>query len=426
MNAVITFTTIGTDAGPFNLYSNVDGYVSAFAVGVTRTQLLAGFATTNLPIGSTIVRARSTGVCTNFFDIVVPPQLCFKFLPADTSYLLYHVNNPSNTFAYGAFTGYEESGTITTSHDLIKLNVDLSIDTSFNVNVGFNEILYGGSSIIQQPDGKLIVTGTFTTYQGISANRIIRLNTDGSIDTSFVYGTGFNGLTQIPAIDFAGRIIVTGFYSFYNGNSSPSIIRLLPNGSVDTTFVVGSGFNNTTLSVLVNPDNSMIISGYFSTYKGVACGNGITKLNSVGTVDPSFVVGTGFNPYLPNNSRYLVRIAGETSFYAAGYFTSYKGTPTPRIVKIDSVGTIDPSFNPGTGFNNVVSVIEIVWNNKLFIIGDFTSYNGTAANNFIILNADGTIYYTPGAVYYNNPIVIGDNLFGQQNTLCYELLFTKS
>jgi hypothetical protein len=50
--------------------------------------------------------------------------------------------------------------------------------------------------LLNSPDGKIIATGSFTSYNGISANRIIRLNYDGTIDSSFVYGTGFNSFTQ--------------------------------------------------------------------------------------------------------------------------------------------------------------------------------------------------------------------------------------
>jgi len=428
MNVLITFTTIGVDAGPFNLYSNVDGFTTAFESGVTRAQLLAGFPSVNVPTGTTIIKAQSVGVCNNGYDIVVPPTLCFMFLPDDddNTYLLSQVYNPTSSYVYGAFTGYEESGIVTTSHDLIKLNIDLTIDTSFNVNVGFNEILYSGSSIIQQSDGKIIATGTFTTYQGVSANRIIRLNTDGSRDNTFVIGTGFDNFTQIPAIDDLGRIIVPGLFDNYNGTPCSSIARIMSDGTFDPTFIVGTGFNNTGLSVLANPDNSMIVTGYFTQYKGVACGNGITKLNSVGTVDPSFVVGTGFSPFAPNNANYLARTPGETSFYVSGYFTSYKGVPEPRIIKLDEFGSKDVSFNAGTGFNAEVYNIFPVWGDKLLIEGAFTSYNGTPAESFIVLNADGTIYYTPGAVSYFTPIIIGNNLFAKQSGSCLELLFTHA
>lgn len=71
MTVLITLTTAGTDSGPFNLYSNVDGYVSAFATGVAKSALLAGYSSAAVPDGTTIIRVDSTGLCTNFVDINV-------------------------------------------------------------------------------------------------------------------------------------------------------------------------------------------------------------------------------------------------------------------------------------------------------------------------------------------------------------------
>jgi hypothetical protein len=73
MTVYITFTSFGTDVGPFNLFSNVDGYANAFAAGVSKAQLLAGFPSNSVPNGTTIVRAKSFGVCNNFVDLVLIP-----------------------------------------------------------------------------------------------------------------------------------------------------------------------------------------------------------------------------------------------------------------------------------------------------------------------------------------------------------------
>lgn len=71
MTVLITLTTAGSDSGPFNLYSNVNGYTPAFATGVSKSALEAGYTSTVVPDGTTIVRVLSTGVCTNFIDITL-------------------------------------------------------------------------------------------------------------------------------------------------------------------------------------------------------------------------------------------------------------------------------------------------------------------------------------------------------------------
>lgn len=71
MTVLITLTTAGADTGPFNLYSNVDGYVSAFETGVSKTALLAGYSSALVPNGTTTIRIKSTGTCVNYIDVTV-------------------------------------------------------------------------------------------------------------------------------------------------------------------------------------------------------------------------------------------------------------------------------------------------------------------------------------------------------------------
>ena len=71
MTALITLTTAGTDSGPFNLYSNLDGYVTAFESGISQASLLAGYASSLVPDYTTMIRILSTGACTNYIDIVL-------------------------------------------------------------------------------------------------------------------------------------------------------------------------------------------------------------------------------------------------------------------------------------------------------------------------------------------------------------------
>ena len=71
MTVLITLTVAGADSGPFNLYSNLDGYVTAFESGVFKTALLTGYSSSLVPDYTTVVRVLSTGDCTNYIDIVL-------------------------------------------------------------------------------------------------------------------------------------------------------------------------------------------------------------------------------------------------------------------------------------------------------------------------------------------------------------------
>lgn len=71
MTVLITLTTAGADTGPFDLYSNVDGYVSAFETGVSKAALVAGYSSALVPNGTTTIRIKSTGTCVNYIDVTV-------------------------------------------------------------------------------------------------------------------------------------------------------------------------------------------------------------------------------------------------------------------------------------------------------------------------------------------------------------------
>lgn len=69
MTVLITLTIAGTDTGPFNLYSNADGFVSTFETGVSKAALQAGYSSALVPNSATVIRVKSVGNCTNYIDI---------------------------------------------------------------------------------------------------------------------------------------------------------------------------------------------------------------------------------------------------------------------------------------------------------------------------------------------------------------------
>ena len=71
MTILITLTTAGANTGPFNLYSNVTAYTSAFEMNVPKASLEAGYISALAPDGTTVVRVMSNGDCTNYTDIIV-------------------------------------------------------------------------------------------------------------------------------------------------------------------------------------------------------------------------------------------------------------------------------------------------------------------------------------------------------------------
>ena len=71
MTVLVTLTLAGTDVGPFNLYSNVDGYTTPLATGISRAALIAGYSLAGVPDIASVIRAQSTGTCTNYLDMLL-------------------------------------------------------------------------------------------------------------------------------------------------------------------------------------------------------------------------------------------------------------------------------------------------------------------------------------------------------------------
>lgn len=71
MTVLITLTTAGSDSGPFDLYSDIDGFLSAFESGVSKISLEGGYSSSLVPDYTNTIRVKSNGVCTNYVDIKV-------------------------------------------------------------------------------------------------------------------------------------------------------------------------------------------------------------------------------------------------------------------------------------------------------------------------------------------------------------------
>jgi uncharacterized delta-60 repeat protein len=266
------------------------------------------------------------------------------------------------------------------------------VDEAFNVGSGFDDVV---SSISQATDGSgdLYVGGWFTTYNGTSSNRLIRLNSDGTVDATFNVGSGFDDFVMSisPATDGSGDLYVGGRFSTYNGNSSNRLIRLNSDGSVDNTFNVGSGFSDEIQSVSPAADDSgdLYVQGLFTTYNGTDS-NRLIRLNSDGTVDTAFNVASGFNCNMTCISPARV---GIVDLYVGGEFTTYNGADSNQLIRLNSDGTVDAAFNIDAGEYYSVDSISPATDGSgdLYVGGWFSAHNGTGGNQLIRHKSDGTV-----------------------------------
>src|SRR5947207_12963414 len=146
--------------------------------------------------------------------------------------------------------------------------------------------------VIPQPDGKVVAAGLFTFANTVFRNRIARFNFDGSLDTSFDPGTGADGEITAAVLQSDGRIIVAGRFTSFNGFTHNCICRLNADGSVDQTFGLGNGINNAALALALQSDGRIIVGGQFSQIDLTQRFN-LARLNNDGSVDLSFDPGNG-------------------------------------------------------------------------------------------------------------------------------------
>ena len=147
---------------------------------------------------------------------------------------------------------------------IARLNADGTLDASFNPSGGANDTI---NDIALQPDGKIIIVGAFT---GVNFNTnykfIARLNTNGMLDTGF--NPIVNGEVTSVKLQPDGKILFGGNISLVNGISLNGMARLNTGGSLDTTFSIGSGTDNVIRSIELQAGNKILIGGEFKFVNG--------------------------------------------------------------------------------------------------------------------------------------------------------------
>jgi uncharacterized delta-60 repeat protein len=408
--------------------------------------------------------AAALGVITT--GSTAPSPVCFNYYThfqtnTNTAGIIRDVliNDDFTTYVGGSFRKYNgiTYGGITgsTGPNMIKLKYDGSVDPSFT-NYGFNQ---SGDvfTIKKQSTGKLIVAGGFNSYSGNTRLLILRLNVDGTLDTTFnassiigftggsggindieilsddsiiaVGGIQISGSTNTSIAKFnsngglatgftrnlvttgstiydvevygeqlggalRGRIVVCGDFTTWGGVSRNKIAILNSDGTLFTTFNPGTGFTGGTISnVEIQSDGKIIVGGIFTSYNGTTGLQGICRLNYDGTLDTTFQTSfTGGTPYTCYRPKYLQtgQILTTFSYFSGG--TIYK------FIRLNGDGSIDPTFNTGTydNFNfsteNATAVQE---DGTIYFGGTFQTYNGRNAWSIVKLTPDGYFVECP-------------------------------
>ena len=274
---------------------------------------------------------------------------------------------------------------------LARLNTNGSTDTAFMAGLsGANDAV---RAVITQSDTRLVVGGQFTTFNSVNRNYLTRLNTDGSLDPTFDPGSAADAPVYALAessVQGTRRLYVGGEFNTFNGVPSPGLVRLYDNGTVDTSFNIAVGVNGPVYAVAVYPTNTIhggkvVIGGAFTEVNGVARAN-IARFNVDGSVDTTFNPGSGADAEVR-----CVVLQPDGKVLAGGAFTSVAGTPLNRVARLNSNGSVDGTFAVGSGCNEIVYAMALQADNRILVGGDFTQASDVTRRRITRLMPDGQV-----------------------------------
>ncbi|MCU1289713.1 MAG: hypothetical protein JWN60_1942, partial [Acidobacteria bacterium] len=331
-----------------------------------------------------------------------------------------------HTFSTGGFTEW----------DILRLNADGSIDGSFTkIALGGRLINTDYSRVALLPDGKIMTAGA--TISATSEPFLRRYNSNGTTDTTFET-PAFNDGRRINYFDFYpdGSIIISGFFSGVNSVPRRDLVKLLPVGNVDLNFngsAIFNTFNKHAGKVSVLPDGKVLVNTIdYNSLNPTNTNNRLYRLNPDGSIDTTFNVPadltTAHNWTVDSSNRILVfgvfsgilkylrlnadgsldssfnsptltkpgtvkalAVLTDGKILVSGDFNRVGGVIKNNIARLNADGTLDNSFDSGSGFNVAPVSIAIQTDGKILAAGSFTTYNGVSRSGAARLNSDGSL-----------------------------------
>ncbi|WP_170934866.1 T9SS type A sorting domain-containing protein [Hymenobacter gelipurpurascens] len=332
-----------------------------------------------------------------------------------------------------------------TSRTLLVLNPDGTPDTHFTFNsyVYAGYALSGSARTAVQPDGKILLSGASFTHNGVQRSGLVRLNLDGSYDTSFApNGLSIGDISTI-ALQPDGRIVVGGSFEYVNNAVWRRLARFNTDGTQDLTLRTD---NYVTINeLLVQPDGKILVGGLSNNSFGTNyLISGLHRLLPDGTRDPVFAApnfANGDNILNAFDAHNMLLQPDGRIVAAVMPYTAPDQTPQPRLVRYLPTGQPDPTWptdlraagslttmafrpdgtllaggsftalanragcltafgpngqlhpgfvpkfhNPGT-----VEALALQPDGKVLVVGDFSEINGVEANKVSRLLASGDV-----------------------------------
>ncbi len=304
-----------------------------------------------------------------------------------------HIQRDKKVIVAGTFTSYFNKF----HNGIIRINENGDVDNTFYSGLGVQEGMV--SCVTTDSLGKIYLAGNFKKYNNTNCGGFIKLNQDGSVDSSFnipigipPYFTTLNNVIEKVIVQKDGKILLAGrFTSFNNINSKQFIVRLNPDGTIDNSFNIDAEFNSISNyginDVVILKDDKYLIVGNVNITKNKYSYDYVFKLNFDGTLD------TTFKKLYLNNWPNCASRQNDGKILISGLFNwpdDPKSNPYKYLIRIYPDGTIDTTFKATNAFNNYIYKVKFQ-NNKIYVAGDFNSYQNINAPNLAVLNNNGTL-----------------------------------
>ncbi|MDQ1152751.1 DUF5008 domain-containing protein [Sphingobacterium zeae] len=305
-----------------------------------------------------------------------------------------------------------------------RLGIDgnVSRDVNYGMVNGFSSMV---TDILPNAGG-YIVTGAFSNFENeavdkeIFRNGIHFIDGNGKSSAAMAFGEGANGYVNSVTKMSDGKFLLSGFFNKFDKTNVFGLVRLNPNGSVDSEVVdvinttgnpldardtvctFNAGITGSVSKVFGISDNRVIAVGNFDTHYKIDYTYSsrankrqigtkvkhIMRMKSDGSLDSSYMI----NNIGANAAIFDAELIDNERVIVTGPFTSFNGQPARGIVCIKADGSIDPSFNLG---GTVDRVFDVSYNAKLKKILIAGVFSGLGANGKVkgiaVMNLDGSI-----------------------------------
>ena len=280
---------------------------------------------------------------------------------------------------------------------IARINGNGTLDTTFDPGVGVGAVpgfnyppVYINTVVMDATTSQFrcYIGGSFTSFNGTPRGNIARLNANGSVDATFNPGSGANGPVYAIAQRLDGKILIGGSFTSYNGVSITNLALINTNGALDNTFNPGGALNGPvlTLGQQIAAGDKVYVGGSFTSAGGIQNQDNIARFNGNGSFDYSFDQNKGVN-----GPVWSLAVLTNGSVIYGGEFTSVNNLNFNRLIRLDVNGALDTSFQPGTGPDSTVFSINLQNDGSFYMGGSFENVNGTRRAGFARMNSDGTV-----------------------------------